>query len=105
MSEFEFRGTPGPWRTISSKVHIVSDNGPGNVVVCRTGLYGQQGEEIKGTRDRWEADAQLIAAAPLMLSLIANRGLLGDNVFVKFLDAMERHDGKELRDLWDYVQS
>ena len=57
--------TKGPWRVISSKVHIVSDNGPGNVVVCRTGFswFGNNDFAPQSVK-RWEADANLISAAP-----------------------------------------
>lgn len=65
--------TQGEWRLISSKVHIVADDKNGvSTVICRTGIAGQQGDEPPGTRERWEADAHLMAAAPELYYALEN---------------------------------
>lgn len=67
----EFKGTPGPWRVISSGVHVVaSDVHGGSVVVLRTAKLGAIGDEPEQCIRRWESDAQLASAAPDLLAAL-----------------------------------
>ena len=70
MEEVVRRFTPGPWRVVSTGLHVVSDSGPGNVFILRTGLPRVVDDLPRETIERWEADARLVAAAPEMLEAL-----------------------------------
>jgi hypothetical protein len=65
MSETTF--TPGPWRRAGSARNptgrIWAPDGRGNVEVAQVGNYGDS-ELLRFNKDRWDADAHLISAAP-----------------------------------------
>lgn len=56
--------TPGPWRA-GGRGHIVAPDGRGEVTVCKVGAF-HDADIVEFNRDRWTADAHLIAAAPDM---------------------------------------
>jgi hypothetical protein len=57
--------TPGPWRDYGHTGYVY---GP-DVVVCRCGDYSDK-ELLPFNKDRWAADARLIAAAPDLLAAL-----------------------------------
>lgn len=64
--------TPGPWRVAGKQSGIiVAPDGRGTVQIGRVGDF-RDAELLRFERDRWSADARLIAAAPELLeSLMA----------------------------------
>jgi hypothetical protein len=59
--------TPGPWKGYGHTGYVY---GP-DVVVCRCGDYKDK-ELLPFNKDRWAADAQLIAAAPDLFNALRN---------------------------------
>jgi hypothetical protein len=57
--------TPGPWRYVKNTGVVTSDE-------CHIGYIGdfKDKELLRFNKDRWEADARLIAAAPELLEAL-----------------------------------
>ena len=61
-----YESTPGPWKQNGDVIQ--GPNGYGDVVVCR-GEYAPEFAN-KESYPQWEANARLIAAAPVMLATL-----------------------------------
>ena len=61
------RYTPGPWRAGPGGRILAPE--PQTVLVCRVGAYDDP-ELLPYCRERWQADAQMIAAAPELLAAL-----------------------------------
>lgn len=59
--------TPGPWRAGPGGRILAPE--PQTVLVCRVGAYDDP-DLLPYCRERWQADARLIAAAPELLNAL-----------------------------------
>ena len=108
---YKFKGTPGNW-WLSEIDGGFGGNG-GISIDSKHPEYEANFEvaEVWGIDDytvhddRSQANAQLIAAAPLLRSIVANRALSGDNLCADVIKAIDEGDNEKMRELWERVQA
>jgi hypothetical protein len=74
VAEMAAAATPGPWRSpTKSTGHVFTDGSRADIgvtLICEVGAYNDKAL-LPFNKDRWDADRTLIAAAPVMATLIA----------------------------------
>ena len=95
--------TPGPWETDRNSTHT------GQIATIHHCLNNDWVEvwstDWPDSEARQEANAHLIAAAPLMHLSLANRSLLCDSDFDDILTTVKDQDDEKLRELWERIQT
>jgi len=96
MSEY----TKGPWFTSNYSNRVIQAAIDGELeTVCELPEWL---DEFQAERN---ANAHLIAAAPLMHLLLAMRANSGDNIACELIEAIKNGDNEKMRDLWERIQA